>query len=183
MAVETDRIPMGTPCPDFALPGVDGRDYRLADFKDSPVLVVMFICNHCPYVKAIEDRYIALARDYAPKGVQFVGICANDPVDYPDDSFASLKARWEQKGYGFPYLHDLSQDVARSFKAVCTPDLFVYDADRRLAYHGRFDDNWQQPGQVQKQELKAALDTLLVGGRPPEAQVPSMGCSIKWSKG
>jgi peroxiredoxin len=181
--LETEAIPMGTPCPDFDLPAVEGRNYRLADFKDASVLVVMFICNHCPYVKAIEDRYVALAHAYDGKGVQFVGICANDPVDYPDDSFESLKARWEAKGYGFPYLHDLSQDVARSFGAVCTPDIYVYDADRKLAYHGRFDDNWQNPGQVTSQDLKAAIDTLLAGGKPAEAQVPSMGCSIKWSKG
>lgn len=181
--LETEAIPMGTPCPDFDLPAVEGRNYKLSDFADKQVLVVMFICNHCPYVKAIEDRYVALARSYAGQSVQFVGICANDPDDYPDDSFDNLKRRWEAKGYGFPYLHDLSQDVARSFGAVCTPDIYVYDADRKLAYHGRFDDSWKDPAAVKRQDLKEAIDTLLDGKRPPAEQTPSMGCSIKWRKG
>ena len=179
MAIETDMIPLGTACPDFELPAVEGRSYKLADFAGKDVLVVMFICNHCPYVQAIEDRYIALAKSYQGQSVQFVGICANDANDYPDDSFESLKKRWEQKGYGFPYLHDESQDVARSFGAVCTPDLYVYDKDRKLAYHGRLDDSWKEPANVTKQEMKEAIDALLAGQRPSETQVPSMGCSIK----
>jgi thiol-disulfide isomerase/thioredoxin len=181
--LETDAIPMGTPCPEFDLPAVDGRRYRLQSFKDAKALVVMFICNHCPYVKAIEDRYVALAKSYQGQPVQFVGVCANDPTDYPDDGFDNLKERWLRKGYGFPYLHDLSQDVARAFGAVCTPDIYVYDADRKLAYHGRFDDNWQEPAQVTRQDLKEAIDALLAGKTPPAEQVPSMGCSIKWRKG
>jgi peroxiredoxin len=183
MAVETDVIPMGTPCPDFDLPAVEGRRYRLADFAQSDVLVVMFICNHCPYVQAIEDRIIALAKGYRGKSVQFVGICANDAAGYPDDSFDSLKARWEKKQYGFPYLHDEAQTVAKSFRAVCTPDLYVYDRTRHLAYHGRLDDNWKEPAKVTKREMKEAIDALLAGKKPGESQVPSMGCSIKWKRG
>jgi thiol-disulfide isomerase/thioredoxin len=183
MAVETDVIPMGTPCPDFDLPAVDGKRYRLKDFERSDVLVVMFICNHCPYVQAIEDRIIALAKEYRGKSVQFVGICANDAENYPDDSFANLKARWQKKGYGFPYLHDEAQTVAKSFRAVCTPDLYVYDRDRKLAYHGRLDDNWKEPAKVTKREMKEAIDLLLAGKKPGERQVPSMGCSIKWKAG
>jgi hypothetical protein len=113
----------------------------------------MFICNHCPYVQAVEDRYVALARAYGPKGVQFVGICSNDPTGYPEDAPAELLARWRKKGYGFPYLVDASQDVARTFDAVCTPDIYVYDRDRRLAYHGRIDDNWKEPSKVTRREL------------------------------
>lgn len=180
MAVETDVIPLGTPCPDFDLPAVEGRRYTLQDFEKSDVLVVMFICNHCPYVQAIEDRILALAHSYEPSQVQFVAICANDAAGYPDDSFDNLKKRWQAKGYGFPYLHDEAQTVARTFRAVCTPDLYVYDRDRKLAYHGRLDDNWKEPSQVTKQDMKEAIDALLAGGKPAERQVPSMGCSIKW---
>jgi peroxiredoxin len=183
MAIETDAIPLGTPCPDFDLPAVEGRRYTLQDFEKSDVLVVMFICNHCPYVQAIEDRLLALAHSYEPAQVQFVGICANDAENYPDDSFDNLKKRWQAKGYGFPYLHDEAQTVAKSFRAVCTPDLYVYDRDRKLAYHGRLDDNWQQPTRVTKREMKEAIDALVAGGKPAENQVPSMGCSIKWKGG
>jgi hypothetical protein len=105
----------------------------------------MFICNHCPYVQAIEDRIIALGREYGPRGVQLVGVCSNDPTDYPDDRPERLLARWREKRYGFPYLIDESQAVARAFNAVCTPDLYVFDGDRTLAYHGRIDDDWQHP--------------------------------------
>jgi peroxiredoxin len=178
--LRTTAIPMGTPCPDFDLPGVDGRNHRLAHFADARVLVVMFICNHCPYVQAIEDRYVALARAYQGRPVQFVGICANDPVNYPDDSLENLQKRWRDKGYGFPYLQDLSQDVARAFGAVCTPDLYVYDARRRLAYHGRLDDSWGDPARVTRQELRAAVDALLAGTAPDADQHPAQGCSIKW---
>ena len=142
MAIETPPASLGSPCPDFRLRAVDGKTYSSADFAPGP-LVVMFICNHCPYVKAVEDRLIRLAREYATRGVQFVGICANDAAGYPDDAFDKLAARWRDKGYGFPYLHDESQAVARTFGAVCTPDIFVYDRSRRLAYRGRIDDSWK----------------------------------------
>ena len=150
------------------------------DFRDRPVLVVMFICNHCPYVQAVEDRIVALAREYGPKGVQFVGVCSNDPTNYPDDAPARLLARSREKGYGFPYLVDESQAVARAFSAVCTPDLYVYDHERRLAYHGRIDDNWQEPSRVTRRELAAALDALLAGRAPAPEQLHAIGCSIKW---
>jgi peroxiredoxin len=167
-------------CPDFRLPAVDGKTYARDDFRDAPVLVVMFICNHCPYVKAVEDRLIALAREYAPRQVQFVGICSNDSASYPEDAFDKLAERWRAKGYGFPYLHDDSQAVARAFGAVCTPDIFVFDRERRLAYRGRIDDNWKAPEMVTRRELAAALDALLAGRAPEGKQMPSLGCSIKW---
>jgi peroxiredoxin len=177
---ENEDVPLGTPCPDFRLPSVDGKTYARDDFRDRPVLVVMFICNHCPYVQAVEDRLIALQRHYGSRGVHLVGICSNDPTDYPDDRPERLFARWLDKGYGFPYLVDATQDVARGFEAVCTPDIFVYDRDRTLAYHGRVDDNWQQPAKVKQKELAAALEALLAGLRPSREQHASVGCSIKW---
>lgn len=178
----SENVEVGTPAPDFSLPSVDGKTFRLADFKDAKALVVMFICNHCPYVVAVEDRIIELNRDYRDKGVQLVGICSNDPTDYPDDAPGRLLKRWQDKSYGFPYLVDASQDVAKAYGAVCTPDIYVFDGDRKLAYHGRIDDNWKEPGKVIRRELRAALDALLSGGRPDPAQNPSMGCSIKWKK-
>ena len=184
MALTENRdVPLGSPCPDFRLPAVDGTTVARDDFRDKAALVVMFICNHCPYVQAVEDRYVALNREYGPRGVQFVGICANDPTDYPDDRPDRLLKRWREKGYGFPYLVDETQDVARAFDAVCTPDIYVFDRDRKLAYHGRIDDDWQHPAKVKRRELAAALDALLAGNPAPREQVHSIGCSIKWKKG
>ena len=183
MALTENRdLPLGAPCPDFRLPSVDGQSVGRDDFRAAEVLVVMVLCNHCPYVQAVEDRIIELRREYAPRGVQFVGVCANDPTDYPDDRPDRLHARWREKEYGFPYLIDATQDVARAFDAVCTPDLYVYDADRRLAYHGRLDDSWQDAARVRRRELAAALEALLVHRPPAREQHPSMGCSIKWRK-
>jgi peroxiredoxin len=180
--LKSTEIGLGTPAPDFSLPSVEGKVYSLKDFHHAKGLVVMFICNHCPYVVAVEDRIIALAREYEPKGIAFVGICANDPTDYPEDAPAKLKERWQKKNYGFPYLIDESQEVARGYDAVCTPDLYVFDGDQTLFYHGRIDDNWQEAAKVEQRELAAALDKLLEGRAPPEKQNPSMGCSIKWKK-
>lgn len=180
MATTTPPPNIGAPCPEFRLPAVDGKSYALGDFASRPVLVVMFICNHCPYVQAVEDRLIRLAREYDSRGVQFVGVCANDAAGYPDDAFDKLAARWRDKAYGFPYLHDESQAVARAFDAVCTPDIFVYDSARRLAYRGRIDDSWKDESKVTRRELAAALDALVAGDRPAAEQRPSMGCSIKW---
>ena len=179
---ESRDLPLGTPCPDFRLCSVDGKTFARDDFGDRPVLVVMFICNHCPYVQAVEARIIDLQRAYGARGVQLVGICANDPTDYPDDRPERLLQRWREKDYGFPYLLDETQDVARAFNAVCTPDIYVFDAERRLAYHGRIDDNWQQPAKVKRRELAAALDALLAGRAPTREQQASIGCSIKWRK-
>jgi peroxiredoxin len=180
MAVETPPPELGAPCPDFRLPAVDGKTYGRDDFATKQALVVMFICNHCPYVKAVEDRLIRLAREFEGRGVQFVGVCANDAESYPDDAFDKLAARWRERGYGFPYLHDEAQDVAHAFGAVCTPDIFVYDRDHRLAYRGRIDDSWKDEGRVTRRELAEALEALVAGQRPAREQRPSMGCSIKW---
>ena len=178
--LNSQSLSLGSPAPDFNLPSVDGKSYQLRDFKDAKVLVVMFICYHCPYVQAVEDRILQLHRDYRGKGVQLVGICSNDFIKYPDDAPKNLLKRWKEKEYGFPYLVDETQEVAKAYEAVCTPDIYVYDQARRLAYHGRIDDNWQEPSKVTRHEIREAIDALLQGKNLSSKQNPSMGCSIKW---
>jgi peroxiredoxin len=184
MAVETPPPELGAPCPRFQLPAVDGKTYARDDFASARVLCVMFICNHCPYVKAVEDRIIRLARAFEGRGVQMVAVCSNDAESYPDDAFDKLRDRWREKEYGFPYLHDEAQAVARAFGAVCTPDIFVYDRGNdgslELAYRGRIDDSWKDESKVTRHELAEALEALVSGRAPSPQQRPSMGCSIKW---
>ncbi len=181
--LHSDKVALGKAAPDFNLKSVDGKTYSLSSFKDKQVLVVMFICSHCPYVQAIEDRIIQFQRDYASQSVALVGICSNDPTDYPDDRPENLKKRWLAKDYRFPYLIDESQETAKAYGAVCTPDIFVYDSERRLAYRGQLDNNWKEPGQVTRKDLWLAVDALLAHKLPTKEQVSSMGCSIKWKKG
>ena len=173
-------MPVGTPAPAFSLPAVDGKTYTLDSFADAKLLVVVFTCNHCPYAIACEDRLIAIQRDYANKGVQLVGINPNDAENYPADSFDAMVTRATEKAFNFPYLRDESQQVARAYDAACTPDIFVFDADRKLIYNGRIDDNWQQPENVTRKDLRAVLDATLEGKAFDFEPVPSMGCSIKW---
>ncbi len=176
--LESTMTPLGTPCPPFALPGVDGRTWTREDFK-APALLVVVLCNHCPYVQAVDDRINALARAYAGR-CAVVGLSANDAEAYPEDRFEAMAARAREKGYVFPYLYDEDQSVARAFGAVCTPDYFLYGPDRRLAYRGRLDDNWKDPRSVQREDLKEALEAVLAGRPVSGDQRPSMGCSIKW---
>lgn len=171
---------IGAACPDFSLLAVDGKTYSRDDFKASKALVVMFICNHCPYVQAIEDRFLALAHSYDVKDAQFVGVCSNDAERYPDDSFEALKKNWDEKNFGFPYLFDEKQEMAKSFGAVCTPDFYVYDQDRKLSYRGRLDDSWKEPEKVSREEMREAIDLVIMDQAPLKRQNPSMGCSIKW---
>jgi peroxiredoxin len=180
MALESNKNPLGSPCPDFRLPAALGGIVARDDFANIPVLGVFFYCNHCPYAQAIEGRLIELEKDYRDRGFRFVAISPNDAMTYPDDSFANMKKRAEQRGYAFPYLYDEDQSVARAFDAVCTPDLYVFDAARKLAYHGRLDDSPRDPAKVHRSELREAVDALLLGRRPSEQQNPSIGCSIKW---
>lgn len=175
--LESEVTPLGTPCPDFRLPGTDGRAWARADFQE-PLLLVAFICNHCPYVQAVDDRLNQLAKVYAGR-CAVVGISANDAVTYPADSFPAMQARVVDKGFVFPYLYDASQEVARAFGAVCTPDFFLYDAERQLRYRGRLDDNWKDAAAVTRHELAEALEALLAGREPAPAR-PSLGCSLKW---
>jgi len=174
--LESEKIEMGTPAPDFRLMGVDDEMHSLSDYDDKDVLVVMFICNHCPYVKAVFNRLFALVDYFDGKSVQFVGVNSNINPSYPDDSFENMKL---VDGLNFPYLVDEAQDVARAYGAQCTPDIFVYDKGRGLVYHGRIDDNWKDEEAVEKEDLKEAVEGALVGGIV-EIQKPSMGCSIKW---
>ena len=143
----------------------------------------MFICNHCPYVQAIEERLLHLAREFMPQGAAFVGICSNDSADPPEDRPDALLKRWKELNYGFPYLLDLEQTAARNFNAVCTPDIYLYDANPKLRDRGRLDDSWRNSAIVQKRELKTALECVLKNLPVPETQNPSMGCSIKWKHG
>lgn len=176
----TPQGEMGSDIPDFRLPAVDGKTYSLQDFKNGQPLVVMFICNHCPYVQAIEDRLIQLGLDLKSLPANLVAICSNDEESHPEDNFANLKKRWQEKNYSFPYLHDKTQEVAKKFAALCTPDFFVYDKNLKLAYRGRLDNSWKDAGKVTQRELFEAVRLLSQGKPAPQAQTPSMGCSIKW---
>jgi len=178
-------LPWGTRAPDFRLPdAVSGRPVALGDFAPKPVLVVLFICNHCPYVKHIRAGLAAFGRDYQPKGVGIVAISANDVAEYPEDGPAKMKAEAKAAGYTFPYLFDETQAVAKAYRAACTPDLYVFDHTRQLVYRGQFDDS--RPGngrRVTGADLRAACDALLAGRAPAADQKPSIGCNIKWKPG
>jgi thiol-disulfide isomerase/thioredoxin len=180
MAVESKDIELGSPCPSFRLPAAAGGMVDRDDFASAPVFGVFFSCNHCPYAKAVEERLIALEKDYRDRGFRFVVISVNDAVTYPEDSFDNMKKRAAERGYGFPYLYNADQSIARALGAVCTPDLYVFDKDRKLAYHGRLDDSPMDPAKVKRRELRDAVDALLAGKKPVATQNPSVGCSIKW---
>ena len=170
---------LGTSAPDFALPEpLSGREWALADFE-AEALVVIFTCNHCPYAQAVEERIIALARGFAGRA-DFVAISANDAASFPDDAPEKMARRARDKDYPFPYLYDETQAVARAYGAACTPDFFLYDADRKLAYRGRLDDNWQEPERVEHEELRDAIAAVLAGVPTAEPQLPALGCNIKW---
>lgn len=173
-------VPLGSAAADFSLPGTDGKFYSLASFRDAVVLVIVFTCNHCPYAKAIWPRLVDLQGRFAPRGVRLVGINPNDAQNYPEDNPAEMKKRVKEWGINFPYLFDESQKTARDYDAQCTPDIYVYDSERKLRYHGRLDDNWQDASQVKRRELEESIDAVLSDRALPEKQNPSMGCSIKW---
>ncbi len=173
-------VPLGDKIIDFILPGTDGNNYSPGSFKEKEILVIIFMCNHCPYVKAILDRMIAIQNDYFKKGVQLIGINANNAVKYPEDSFEKMKELVKEKKIPFPYLIDETQDIARKYDAVCTPDIYVYGKERTLLYRGRIDDNRQEESKVTQKDLRKALDAILEGKPVSDNQIPSMGCSIKW---
>ena len=174
-------LEIGTLLPEFNLPGTDGKSYSPSDFKNSKVLVVMFTCNHCPYVQAYENRLINLQKDFKEKGVSFVAINANDEVNYPEDNFENMVKRAKDKGYNFPYLRDKSQKVAKEFGASYTPEVFVFDGNKTLQYHGRIDDNWQEPDKVTKHNLREALEALLANKKIERADTQAIGCTVKWA--
>lgn len=178
--MHSTMVPLGTPAIGFKLPGVDGKIYSLESFSEVNVLIVIFMCNHCPYVKAVLQRLIDLQKETEGLGVQLVGINANDAERYPDDSFENMKKIAKEKGLNFPYLFDASQETAKAYDAVCTPDIYVYGPGRKLLYRGRIDDNWEQEDKVTRRNLKEAIDYIIAGKEVTGEQIPSMGCSIKW---
>ena len=177
-------LPLGTAAPDFRLPDTNGKTVSLADFKNKPALLVIFMCNHCPYVKHIRAGLAQLARDYLPRGAAIVGINANDVANHPDDSPAKMAQEVKSIGYIFPYLYDESQAVAKAYRAACTPDIYLFDKNRKLVYRGQFDDS--RPGNgipITGKDLRAALDAVLAGKPVPADQKASIGCNIKWKSG
>lgn len=177
---ETPVCDFGRPASDFRLPGVDGKIWTLADARGPNGVLVMFICNHCPYVKAVRERIIRDVRELAAHGIGAIAISSNDPADYPEDSFENMKQVAREYGYPFPYVHDESQDVAKAYGAVCTPDFFGYNKDLKLQYRGRLDVSRKEAVPNAPRELFEAMKLVAQTGHGPREQTPSMGCSIKW---
>ena len=179
--INDNKLRIGDEAPDFRLPGVDGHTFSLDSFAGAEILVVMFTCNHCPYVQAYEDRLIAIQRDYADRAVRLVAINSNDAQGYPEDGFEQMVERAREIGFNFPYLRDESQEAAGAFGAQCTPEIFVFDKQRLLHYHGRVDDNWKYPEAARQHDLRDALDALLAGGPVAKPENRAIGCSLKWA--
>ncbi len=170
----------GDAAPDFALPGVDGKTYRLSDFAPDPFLLVVFWCNHCPYVQSWEGRMIDIGRRYLPKGVRTLLINANDARAYPEDSFESMGRRARERGYPFPYLQDVTQAVAHAYGALVTPHPMLFDAHRRLLFQGKIDNDHRHPERVTERYLERALGQVLAGEPVRPSEVPVQGCTVKW---
>lgn len=168
-------------CPSFQLKGTDDKIHTLDSIRNAKAILIMFICNHCPYVKAVENRILMLTHEVLALGARVIAISSNDPIDYPEDSFENMKITAKNKNYPFPYLFDANQSVAKMFGAVCTPDFFLYDQNLLLKYRGRLDDSWKDAKLVSRHELRHAILQLLQNKEVPLTQYPSMGCSIKWS--
>jgi len=180
----TMLLPLGSKAPEFSLPDTDGKIVSLDDFADAPALLVIFMCNHCPYVKHIADKLAELVRRYQARGVAVVGINSNDIEHFPEDAPERMHEEVERRGYTFPYLFDETQEVAKAYRAACTPDFFLFDGRRRLVYRGQLDGS--RPGNnlpVTGKDLTAAIDAVLAGRPVPEDQKPSLGCNIKWKPG
>ena len=171
---------LGDKAADFSLKGTDGKTHTLAEFSGAKALVVVFSCNHCPYVQAYEGRMVEVQRDYKDKGVLLVAINSNDAKGYPDDSFENMVSRAKEQGFNFPYLRDEDQSVAKAYGAVRTPHVFLFDAARKLAYLGRIDDSWDKPEKVQHRELAEAIEDLLAGKPVRTPETFAIGCTIKW---
>ena len=182
-AVESTMMELGTQAPDFSLPDTQGNTVSLSDFAGSKALIVIFMCNHCPFVVHIREAVAALGRDYQPRGVAIVGINSNDVANHPGDAPDKMKAEKIAAGYTFAYLFDQTQQVAQAYRAACTPDIFAFDGDCRLAYRGQFDDSRPGNGTASGADLRDALDAILDGRAIPADQTPSIGCNIKWKPG
>jgi peroxiredoxin len=177
-------LPLGTKAPDFSLVNVDGRTVSLADFNGAPALLVVFMCNHCPFVKHLAAALAQFAQEYMQKKVAVVGINSNDVASYPADSPEQMVHEAEDQGYTFPYLYDETQGVAKVYRAACTPDFFLFDRDQRLVYRGQFDSSRPDNGvPITGADLRAAVDAVLAGKKPSDKQMPSIGCNIKWKPG
>jgi peroxiredoxin len=172
-------LTMTTEAPPFDLPAVDGRNHALDDYSDTPILAIVWSCNHCPYVQAWEGRMKAIQRDYGDRGFRLVAISSNDVERYPADSFDEMKARAAAQAFNFDYLFDEDQSVARAYGPERTPEVFLFDRDRRLVYHGAIDDNRDETA-VSRHHLREAIDALLEGRDPPARETPPVGCSVKW---
>ena len=177
-------LPLGTAAPDFSLMNIDGKTLSLADLSDASAMLVIFMCNHCPFVKHVADALAALAAEYQAKGVAIVGISSNDVANFPADSPEQMVAEAEQRNYTFPYLYDETQQVAKAYRAACTPDFYVFDQDRKLFYRGQMDASRPESEiPVSGEDLRTALDAVLAGQPHPENQTPGIGCNIKWKAG
>jgi peroxiredoxin len=184
VAVNSTMLPLGTKAPDFALPDTNGKRGSLSDFPDALALLIIFMCNHCTYVKHIRAGLAQFAREYLRRGVNVIGINSNDAVNYPADSPAKMAEEVKAAGYVFPYLYDETQQVAKAYRAACTPDIYLFDHEKRLVYRGQFDDS--RPGSnipVTGKDLRAAVDAVLAGKPVTPHQKPSIGCNIKWKPG
>jgi len=181
---ESTMLPLGSSAPGFSLPNIDGQMVSRDDFVDAPAMVVMFICNHCPYVKHVADHLAQLGHDYMAKDVAVIAISSNDVANYPADSPEQMVREAEERGYPFPYLYDADQDVAQAYHAACTPDFYVFDAGQKLTYRGQLDDSRPDSGMpVTGTDLRAAIDATLREMPVAENQKPSLGCNIKWIEG
>jgi peroxiredoxin len=177
------KLKLGDSAPYFSLRGTDGRIHSIADFAGAPAMVVIFTCNHCPYAQAYEQRIVELAKEFQPLGAKFVAVCANDANGYPEDDFPQMVEKAKTLNLPFPYLHDENQVMAQAYDAACTPEVYLFDREHRLQYHGRIDDNYREPSQVTRQDLKEALASVLEGQTPQLQLTPAIGCSIKWKRG
>lgn len=177
-------LPLGTKAPSFSLPDTDGKTVSLADLAGAPALLVIFMCNHCPYVKHVAAGLAGLTKEYQQRGVAIVGINSNDARKYPDDSPEKMASEVRERGYSFPYLYDETQEVAKAYRAACTPDFYLFDGQQRLVYRGQMDSSRPNSGlPVTGEDLRQALDAVLAGRSVPEDQKPSIGCNIKWRPG
>lgn len=172
-------LPLGSSAMDFDLKGIDSKNHSLKSFADKKALVVVFSCNHCPYVQAYEDRMVQIQKDYASHGVTLIAINSNDETGYPEDSYPNMIKRAKDRGFNFPYLRDETQEIARKYGAICTPHVFAFDQQRKLQYKGRIDDN-RNPDLAKTNDLRDALDAILAGRKPAVQETRPFGCSVKW---
>ena len=178
----TDKLKIGSKAPDFNLLGVDNKFYSLDSFADKKILIVIFSCNHCPYVQAYEQRIISIQKEFSEKGVQIVAINSNEDKNYPEDSFDEMIKRSNEKQFNFPYLRDETQEVAKAYGATHTPEIFLFDQERKLRYHGKIDENWKEPEKVKYQYLRKAIEEVLEGKEVSIPETFSIGCTIKWKQ-